>query len=166
MAPDLQPLRALCGGEARFRLVKALYEAPQQAFRARALAGAAGVDPGQAHRLLREFVRAGLCEDIEDPPHRSHHASRAHPITRALADAFGETRGPRVEAPRQVDLAAAPVLRSLLWTGRERERIGEEEAFRQYERNWRFVKGAPMTAGERKLLERLTREFGRGVVKG
>jgi len=166
MAPDLQPLKALCGGEARFRLVKALYEAPGQAFRARALAGAASVDPGQAHRLLREFVRAGLCEEIEDPPHRSYRASRAHPITRALADAFAEARGPRADDPRQVDLADAPVLRSLLWTGRERDRIGEEEAFRQYERNWRFVQGAPMPPAERKLLERLAREYGRGLVNG
>jgi hypothetical protein len=45
-------------------------------------------------------------------------------------------------------------------------RIPAREAFRHYENNWRFIRGAPMDARERKLLERLKRDYGRGLING
>ena len=40
------------------------------------------------------------------------------------------------------------------------------EAFRHYENNWAFVRDTPMEPGERKLLERLKREYGDGLING
>ena len=62
--------------------------------------------------------------------------------------------------------SAVPVLRSLLWTGRERTRIPAREAFKHYENNWRHVKDAPMSAVEKKLLGRLAKDYGRGLING
>lgn len=160
------PVRALCGGAARFRLARALYERPGTVFHLRGLAAAARVDPGQAHRLLREFVAAGLCREIADAPFRKYQAAAEHPLARALAETFAPAAGEPAGDEPEVDLAQAPVLRSLLWTGRERARIPAPEAFRHYENNWRFVREARMGAREKRLLERLKREYGRGLING
>ena len=160
-----EPVRALCGGEARFRLVKALYEAPGKAFHLRGLAAAARVDPSQAHRLLREFVAAGLCEEIPDTPFRKYKAAAGHPLTHALGETF-RSAAPQDDDGEAIDLRRAPVLRSLLWTGRGRTRIPAREAFRHYENNWRSVRNSPMGAGEKRLLERLTKDYGRGLING
>lgn len=159
-----EPVRALCGSEARFRLVKALYEAPETAFHLRGLAAAALVDPSQAHRLVREFVAAGLCDEIAGTPFSKYKAAAGHPLTDALAETFRTTA--REDDGKEVDLAKAPVLRSLLWTGRERTRIPAREAFRHYENNWRHIRNAPMGAAEKRLLERLTKDYGRGLING
>ncbi len=160
-----EPVRALCGSEARFRLVKALYEAPATAFHLRGLAAAARVDPSQAHRLLRDFVAAGLCEEIPGAPFRKFRAAAGHPLADALAETFREAASQSDEG-EQVDLAKAPVLKSLLWTGRERTSIPAGEAFRHYENNWRLVRNAVMGAGEKRLLERLKKDYGRGLING
>lgn len=160
-----EPVRALCGSEARFRLVKALYEAPGTAFHVRGLAAAARVDPGQTHRLLREFVAARLCEEIQATPFRKYRAAAGHPFTDALSETF-RAEVPQEDDGREVDLGKAPVLRSLLWTGRERKRIPAREAFRHYENNWRQIRNAPMGAGEKRLLERLAKDYGRGLING
>jgi len=160
-----EPVRALSGSEARFRLVKALYEATGTAFHLRGLAAAARVDPSQAHRLLREFVAAGLCEEVEDTPFKKYKAAAGHPLTDALAETF-LTAAPREDDGEEVDLRKAPVLRSLLWTGRERTSIPAREAFRHYENNWRQIRNAPMGAGEKRLLERLAKVYGRGLING
>ncbi len=164
MLTDHEPVRALCGGEARFRLVKALYESPQTAFHLRGLAAAARVDPSQAHRLVRGFVAAGLCEALEGAPSKTYRAASGHPLADALAETFRTTV--RRDAEDEVDLSRAPVLRSLLWTGRERTQIPAREAFRHYENNWRQVRNAPMGAGEKKLLQRLARDYGSGLING
>jgi hypothetical protein len=164
MLPPDDPIRALCGSEARFRLVKALYEAPETAFHLRGLAAAARVDPSQAHRLVREFVAACLCEELAEAPFKKYRAAVGHPLTDALVATFATTS--KEDDKDEVDLAKAPVLRSLLWTGRERARIPAREAFRHYENNWRQVRSAPMGAGEKKLLERLARDYGRGLING
>ena len=160
-----EPVRALCGSGARYRLVKALFEAPGKAYHLRGLAAAAGVDPSQAHRLVREFVAARLCEEIPDTPSRKFKAAAGHPLTDALAEIF-RIAAPTGDEGRKVDLALAPVLRSLLWTGRERKRIPAREAFRHYENNWRLVRNAPMGSEEKKLLDRLAKDYGRGLING
>ena len=57
-----------------------------------------------------------------------------------------------------------PVLRSLLWTGRRREFLPAEEAFKAYERHWRFVSPAQLRSDELALVERLKRRFGKGLL--
>ena len=162
MLASYDPVRALCGSEARFRLVKALYEAPSTSFHVRGLAAAARVDPSQAHRLLREFVAAGLCEEIPETPFRKYRSAAGHPLMDALLQIFKAEHA----GEEDIDLAKAPVLRSLLWTGRERKSIPAAEAFRHYENNWRQISATPMGVAEKRLLERLTRNYGRGLING
>lgn len=56
-----------------------------------------------------------------------------------------------------------PQLALLAWNRAVREITGEE-AFALYERNWRWVEPATLTAEEAALIERLTREHGHGVL--
>ena len=65
-----------------------------------------------------------------------------------------------------VELRNAPVLRSLLWSGRERDRIPAEEAFRNYERNWRFVRRETIDPQEKSLIEQLAKAYGKGLING
>ncbi len=160
-----EPVRALCGSEARFRLVKALYEARGEAFHLRGLAAAARVDPSQAHRLIREFVAAGLCDEILETPFKKYKAASGHPLMDALAETF-RTAAAQEDEEEEVDLRKTPVLRSLLWTGRERTHIPAREAFRHYENNWRQIRNEPMGAGEKRLLDRLAKDYGRGLING
>ncbi len=69
-------------------------------------------------------------------------------------------------ANAEVDLRLAPVLKSLLWTGRERDRIPAEEAFRNYERNWRFVRLEKLEPQEQQLIDQLARTYGAGLING
>ena len=117
------------------------------------------------HRLLREFVAAGLCEEIPETPFRKYKAAKGHPLTDALAVTFW-TEDLAEDDGEEVDLGKAPVLRSLLWTGRERASIPAREAFRHYENNWRSIRNSPMGASEKKLLERLKKDYGRGLING
>jgi hypothetical protein len=162
-----EPIRALCGSEARFRLARALYEQPRTAFHLRGLAAAARVDPSQALRLVREFASAGLCEEIGDVPFKRYQAASGHPLAGALAETFATPAADQDnEAAAEVNLDEAPVLRSLLWTGRKRTRIPAREAFRHYENNWRFIREGQMGAREKQLLEKLKRDYGRGLING
>jgi hypothetical protein len=163
-----EPIRALCGSEARFRLARALYEQPKTAFHLRGLAAAARVDPSQALKLLREFVAAGLCMEIGEAPFRKYQAAMDYPLAKALAETFGGSFKAADEhaVEPEVNLGEAPVLRSLLWTGRKRTRIPAREAFKHYENNWRFIREKQMGPRERKLFEQLKRDYGRGLVNG
>ena len=51
----------------------------------------------------------------------------------------------------------------LMWSRTERF-VTAEEAFRIYERNWRFVDVHRMKPKERALVDRLMREYGNGVL--
>ena len=57
-----------------------------------------------------------------------------------------------------------PQLRLIAWNRNPRDAITGEEAFDLYERNWRFIDQAAMLAAERALLDRLTREYGHGIL--
>jgi hypothetical protein len=54
-------------------------------------------------------------------------------------------------------------LKGLCWNRSERY-LAAEEAFRLYERNWRFVDTRRMKPDERALIERLAARFGNGVL--
>ncbi len=55
-----------------------------------------------------------------------------------------------------------PGLAALAWN-RTDAFVTDEEAFRLYERNWRFVDTRTMPPNERALLARLTEKYGKGV---
>lgn len=164
MMYDDTPIRALCGSDARYRVLKALYEARGRAFHLRGLAAQARVDPSQVAKLLPQLVDAHLCEVVSDAPFNKYRAAQGHPLTDALTKVFGPD-APEGEG-ELVNLREAPVLRSILWTGREREAIPAREAFRHYENQWRHVRDARMGRKERELVQRLAREYGRGLING
>ena len=62
-----------------------------------------------------------------------------------------------------IEIAAYEGLKGLCWSRSERY-IAAEEAFRLYERNWRFVDTRRMAPAERKLIDQLTERFGNGVL--
>jgi hypothetical protein len=161
-------LRELCGSESRFRLFKALYEAPDREYHLRGLAAAARVDPSQVHKLLPGIVEAGLCEQVQGRPYARYRARKDHPFFGPLSTLFqgGDAQSGHQDVD-EIDLRETPVLRTLLWTGRERDRIPAREALRHYERNWRFVQRAPLDRKEKKVLDRLIKAYGTaGLVNG
>lgn len=57
-----------------------------------------------------------------------------------------------------------PQLRLIAWNRNPHDAITGEEAFDLYERNWRYVDEAAMLPRERAVLDRLTREYGHGIL--
>lgn len=62
-----------------------------------------------------------------------------------------------------IEIAAYKNLAALCWNRRSRY-IDAKEAFRLYERNWRFVDTRRMKPTERALIERLAARYGNGVL--
>ena len=56
-----------------------------------------------------------------------------------------------------------PNLAAVAWS-RTDAYVTDEEAFRLYERNWRFVDTRTMPPRERALIARLTAKYGNGVL--
>lgn len=79
-------LAELFGGVDRYRAFRLLFSEPGRAFRARELAGLAGIDPGNTSRWLRRWAEAGLLEPV---------TRDGHPAWRVAAD-------PRLAGLRQV----------------------------------------------------------------
>ncbi|MDO4682464.1 MAG: hypothetical protein Q4B17_06700 [Lautropia sp.] len=61
-------------------------------------------------------------------------------------------------------LSDYPQLCLLAWNRDPDEWIDEAEAFALYEANWRHVDQAQLEAREKALIERLTQEYGHGVM--
>lgn len=57
-----------------------------------------------------------------------------------------------------------PQLRLIAWNLSDSDTVEDSEAFSIYERNWRFVDQAHLEAAELALIERLTNQFGCGVM--
>ena len=57
-----------------------------------------------------------------------------------------------------------PQLRLIAWNRNPEDAITGEEAFDLYERNWRFIDETAMLPHERAVLDRLTREYGHGIL--
>ncbi len=57
-----------------------------------------------------------------------------------------------------------PQLRLIAWNRDLRDAITGEEALGLYERNWRFVDEKALLPHERDLIDRLTCEYGRGIL--
>ena len=62
-----------------------------------------------------------------------------------------------------IRIADYPQLAEIAWN-RSGEFISADEAFRLYERNWRFLRGADLQPRERELIDRLAQEFGGGLI--
>jgi hypothetical protein len=160
-----EALRELCGSESRYRVFKALYAAPGTEYHLRGLAAAAAVDPGQVHKLLPRIIGVGLCEQVQTAPYAKYRARKDHPLFGPLSGLFHEA-AQATEDLGEVDLKDTPMLRSLLWTGQQRARVPAMEAFRHYERNWRFVRRASLEPKERELIDRLAKVYGGGLING
>lgn len=61
-------------------------------------------------------------------------------------------------------LSDFPQLRLIAWNLTEGDTVEESDAFSIYERNWRFVDQAQLDASEQELINRLTNQFGGGVL--
>lgn len=81
-------LREVCGSEARFRVLRALYEQPDRELHLRRLASTAQVDPGNASKLLARLIRAGLCERVAGDPYPKYRARRDNPLHEQLSALF------------------------------------------------------------------------------
>ncbi len=57
-----------------------------------------------------------------------------------------------------------PQLRLIAWNRDPRDAITGEEAFDLYERNWRFIDEKALLPHECDLIDRLTREYGHGIL--
>jgi hypothetical protein len=62
-----------------------------------------------------------------------------------------------------IEIDAYENLKGLCWNRRGRY-LAAEEAFRLYERNWRFVDTRRMKPEERELIQRLAARFGNGIL--
>lgn len=65
-------------------------------------------------------------------------------------------------APAFVDPRDYPQLSQLAWQLQGVEKLPAREALALYERNWRHLEAAKLTAEERELIESLSRDFGGG----
>ena len=81
-------LREVCGSDARFRILRALYEQPNRELQLRRLASTAQVDPGNASKLLARLARAGLCERVAGDPYPKYRARRDNPLHEQLSALF------------------------------------------------------------------------------
>lgn len=61
-------------------------------------------------------------------------------------------------------IADYPQLKMLAWNRLGNPMISERDALGLYEANWRFVEPDAMDERERRLLDQLVRQFGRGVL--
>jgi hypothetical protein len=62
-----------------------------------------------------------------------------------------------------VALRLYPQLCAIAWN-RKQHQIPATEAFALYERNWRFIDCARLTARERNLINRLRKQYGKGII--
>jgi len=90
--PFESTLRELFGGELRFRILRALFEEPGREFHLRGLAAAAAVDSGNAHRMLKKLIQAGLCEQVANAPYPKYRARQDNPLYPELTRLFSRGR--------------------------------------------------------------------------
>lgn len=99
--PFESTLKELFGGELRYRVLHALFEEPGRALHLRGLAAAAGVDSGNAHRMVKKLVELGIVERVADLPYPKYRARQDNPLYPELARLFSRGRE-LVEAIREV----------------------------------------------------------------
>jgi transcriptional regulator with XRE-family HTH domain len=101
---------------------------------------------GDVALLARDDKTGRLLQDAQLRPRRSKAPATTKP-------------------PRRIRVERYPQLRQIAWhLGSPTLELGPEEAFALYERNWRHVDRAAMTASEAALVKRLTATVGNGVL--
>lgn len=100
-SPLESTLKELFGGELRYRILRALLEEEGRAFHLRGLAAAAGVDAGNAHRMLKRLIDLGLVEQVAGAPFPKYRARTDNPFYPELRRLFSRGRE-LVEAIRAV----------------------------------------------------------------
>jgi hypothetical protein len=112
-----------------------------------------------AKRAQRERERrAGVTDVTVKLPAREADRWRAAVSQPGFAERLG-----RFLDEELVEIDAHENLKGLCWNRRGRY-LSAEEAFRLYERNWRFVDAHRMKPEERDLIQRLAARFGNGVL--
>lgn len=61
-------------------------------------------------------------------------------------------------------IADFPQLKLIAWSRDRDGFIEDDDALRLYERNWEYVDQSALSPEERQLIDRLSREFGNGVL--
>jgi transcriptional regulator with XRE-family HTH domain len=117
------------------------------------LAEAAGLSRVTLHRIERgePSVAVGLVQ----------RAAAALGLGLSLADISPQAR-PAETPPERLRLDRLPQLQQLAWQRSPSDELSPEEALSLYERNWRHVDTAAMSADERAVLDRLVRTVGGG----
>ncbi|WP_019025413.1 MULTISPECIES: hypothetical protein [unclassified Thioalkalivibrio] len=59
-----------------------------------------------------------------------------------------------------------PELRLICWHRDPKRPLSESEAFGLYEANWRYIDVGRLTQEEADLIDRLKRDYGKGVING
>ena len=83
---------------------------------------------------------------------------------RLIQDEALQKRRKGSTVPRRIYLKKYPQLRQIAWSLDPNAELGPTAAFQLYERNWRHVDQASMTAEERQLVAKLTQTIGKGVL--
>jgi hypothetical protein len=63
-----------------------------------------------------------------------------------------------------IKLADYPQLSMIAWNRQPDSNVTEKEALALYEANWRWIDERTLTPEERKLIEQLVQEVGKGVL--
>ena len=63
-----------------------------------------------------------------------------------------------------VRLSDFPQLRFIAWSRHPDDLINEDEALALYERNWRYIDSATLSAAEHAFIRRLVQQYGHGVL--
>lgn len=63
-----------------------------------------------------------------------------------------------------VPLKRYPQLKLIAWNRSENDCVEEAEALALYERNWRYVEQISLDDVERQFIDRLSRQYGAGVL--
>jgi transcriptional regulator with XRE-family HTH domain len=101
---------------------------------------------GDMALLARDDKLGRLVQDEQLPPRRAAAARTGVP-------------------PRRIRIDRYPQLRQIGWhLGPAKRELEAQEAFALYERNWRHVDQAAMSAQERELVRKLTDTYGKGVL--
>ncbi|XKM13667.1 hypothetical protein RCS94_00390 [Orbaceae bacterium ac157xtp] len=62
---------------------------------------------------------------------------------------------------RNIQVNRYPALLGVLWDYKGKT-IPAEEAFKIYEKRWRFIEGSYLPENEKKLIHKLAKEYGQG----
>lgn len=84
-------------------------------------------------------------------------------LTVTEQDVHDVSKAQRTPCPT-IALKDYPQLTLLAWNRADKDVIDEAEAFALYEQNWRHVDSAALTTKEQALIDKLTQQYGHGIM--